>query len=283
MRNAGDLRNRGIEVSVQTTPVHTRNFTWDVRLNYSRNKSEVVDLAPGVQSLVLAGYIKPNIQIMKGQPYGVIWGFGWRRNEKHELLIGNDGLPILNANDNIPLGSIQPDWLGNLNTSVTYHGIGLSALLDTRQGGKILNFEQNYTAANGRAIITNERGTYYTFKGVNVNTGEPNTVKVLRDRAFYTYVYGGFDKVESSIEDGSYVKLREATLSYQIPKWLLPRLNVQSMSLYVTGRNLKVWSNFSLGDPEGSNYGSTNAGGGAFRFFSLPQTQAWSIGMRASF
>jgi TonB-linked SusC/RagA family outer membrane protein len=280
-RNAGDLSNKGVEISLQVRPVQLQNFSWDLRANYSRNRSNVLRLAPGVKSLQLAGYDWPSIQILEGHGYGVIWGYGWVRNEEGQMLIGNDGFPILST-DFMPLGDIQPDWLGNLNTSFNYRGIGLSALLDVRQGGDIINFETNYTAPNGRAKVTETRGTPYKFEGVNVNTGQPNDVTLIRDRTFYQRVYG-FDRHESQVEDGSYVKLREVTLSYAVPARLVQRYGVQSLSVYATGRNLKVWSDFSLGDPEGSNYGSSNAGGAAFRFFTLPQTRAWQFGMRAAF
>jgi TonB-linked SusC/RagA family outer membrane protein len=280
-RNAGDLRNSGFEVSVQARPIEMAGFAWDVRANWSRNRSEVIRLATGVTALYLAGYDWPSIQILPGYGYGVIWGYGWQRDEQGQLLIGDDGFPLLST-DFLPLGSIQPDWLGNLNTSLTYRGIGLSALLDVRQGGNIINFETNYTANSGRSILTATRGTPYTFEGVNVNTGQPNQVVLIRDRTFFNRIYG-FDRHESQIEDGSYVKLREVTLSYVIPRSLLERAGIESATLFATGRNLRVWSDFTLGDPEGSNYGSSNAGGGAFRFFTLPQTRSWTMGVRAAF
>lgn len=280
-RNAGDLRNHGIEVSLQTKPVRTDNLDWDVRLNWSRNRSEVLRLAPGVTSIALAGYAWPQVRIMEGEEYGVIWGYGWRRNEQGQMLIGDDGFPILSSDLGV-IGATQPDWLGNASTTINYRGVGLSGLLDIRQGGQILNFETQYTVNSGRSILTETRGTPYTFEGVNVNTGQPNTVEVMRDAAFFGQVYG-FDRHEGQVEEASYVKLREVTLSYDVPRRLLGRLDVQSMSLYVTGRNLKVWSPFSAGDPEGDNYGGDNAGGQYFRFFPLPQTRSWVMGVRASF
>ena len=281
VRNAGDLSNRGIELSLQARPIQTRNFSWDVRTNFSKNRSRVIELAPGVTTLQLAGYDWPSIQIVAGHGYGVIWGYGWQRNEQGQMLIGDDGYPLLSTTFTA-LGDIQPDWLANFNTQLTYRGVGLSALLDVRQGGDIMNFETNYTASTGRSIFTKERGTPYTFEGVNVNTGQPNSVVLTRNRDFYTRVYG-FDRHESQVEDGSYVKLREATLSYAVPVRFTQRYGVDALSVFVTGRNLKVWTDFSLGDPEGSNYGAGNAGGSGFRFFTSPQTQSWTVGLRTSF
>jgi TonB-linked SusC/RagA family outer membrane protein len=280
-RNAGDLLNKGVELSLLMRPVQTANLNLDLRANFSKNVSEVVRLAPGVRTLLLAGYDWPNVQIVEGHGYGVLWGFGWERNENGQLLIDDEGYPVLST-DFGPLGDIQPDWLANFNAAATYRGLGVSALLDVRQGGDILNFETNYIARTGRGAFTNERGTQTVIEGVNVNTGLPNDVVVTKDRDYYGNLYG-FDRHEGQVEDGSYVKLREVTLSYQLPRSLAQPIGLEGMRLFLTGRNLKVWSDFSAGDPEGSNYGSANAGGGAFRFFTLPQTRSFSLGVRAEF
>ena len=79
-RNAGNLRNKGIELSIGGRPIETRLFSWDGRINWAKNRSEVLSLAPGVTSIYLSGYSWPQIRIMEGQPYGVIWGYGWKKN-----------------------------------------------------------------------------------------------------------------------------------------------------------------------------------------------------------
>ncbi|HET9984399.1 MAG TPA: SusC/RagA family TonB-linked outer membrane protein [Longimicrobiales bacterium] len=298
-RNAGSLRNRGIEVSLQGRPVQLGRFSWDLRANWSMNRSHVIRLAPGVNSISLAGFSWPQVRIMEGYPYGVIWGYGFKRNcvnpdpnTNYEpvcfqdqpvgtLLIGDDGFPI-RTDQLMSLGSVMPNWTGNLSTDLRYRGLGLSALVDIRNGGKILNFEQQYTVSNGRSKLTETRNTPYKFDGVNINTGEPNDVTLIRDRNFYNLVYG-FDRHENQVEPAGFVKLREVTLSYIVPERYLRHVGVQGATLYVTGRNLKVWTDFSLGDPEGDPYGGTNAGGQYFRWFSQPQTRAWVVGIRGNF
>lgn len=218
---------------------------------------------------------------MEGQPYGVIWGYGFKRNEKGELLIGDDGFPI-RSDELMNLGSIEHDFLANFSTTISYKAFSLSGLLDWKKGGKLLNFETQYTAPTGRSILTKERGVPVIIKGVNVNTGEPNTKAVIKDRTYYNNLYG-FDRHENQIEPAGFVKLREVTLSYRVPSSLLNRLDMQSATLYVTGRNLGVWSDFSAGDPEGDVYGGQNAGGVAFRQFPQPQMRGLVVGIRADF
>ncbi|MGH8436138.1 MAG: SusC/RagA family TonB-linked outer membrane protein [Pseudomonas sp.] len=298
-RNAGDLRNRGIEVSLRGRPIQLGDFSWDVGVNWARNRSQVLELAPGVTSISLAGYSWPQVRIMEGFPYGVLCGYGWKRNcsdfspddgidppcfsgaPTGALLIGDNGYPI-RTDEQINLGTVMPNWIGSLTTDLRYKGLGLSALVDVKNGGQMINFETQYTVNNGRSRLTETRGTYVVHDGVNINTGQPNTIRLLRNQDYYPLVYG-FDRHEAQLESAGFVKLREATLSYRVPRSLLGRLNLQDATVYLTGRNLKIWSDFSSGDPEGDIYGGTNAGGQYFRQFPEPQTRSWVIGMRSAF
>jgi outer membrane receptor protein involved in Fe transport len=291
-RNAGDLENKGIEVSLHGRPVEIGTFSMDLGLNWAKNKSRVLSLAPGVTSIYLAGYSWPQIRIMEGQPYGVIWGYGWKRNcvepnpcfsssPAGEMLIGDNGYPI-RTDELRNLGSVMPDWTGSLTTDIRFGNFGLSALGDMRRGGKLINFETQYTTNSGRSIFTNDRYTYVTHEGININTGDQNTVRLFKDQDYYPLIYG-FDRHENQIEPAGFVKLREMTLSFRVPENLLRRISFDALSLYVTGRNLKVWSDFSGGDPEGDVYGGQNAGGQFFRQFSEPQTRSWLLGIRSVF
>jgi TonB-linked SusC/RagA family outer membrane protein len=291
-RNAGDLRNKGIEVALRGRPVEIGRFSWDARVNWSKNKSEVLRLAPGVTSIGLAGFAWPEIRIMEGQPYGVIWGYGWKRNcvdpdpcfqgaPAGTKLIGNDGYPI--RSDNLgTLGSVMPNWNGSVSSEFRYGPVMLSGLVDVRNGGKIINFQTQYEVSNGRSVITRDRNTWTVEEGINIATGQPNTVRLFKNQDYYPLIYG-FDRHENMIEPAGFVKLREVTLSYRIPRGLLRRIGVDDATAFVTGRNLRVWSDFSLGDPEGDVYGGTNAGGQYFRWFSEPQTRSFVTGFRTAF
>jgi len=291
-RNAGDLRNKGAEVSLRGRPLEIGTFSWDVGVNWARNQSYVTRLAPGVTSLTLAGYSWPQIRIMAEQPYGVIWGYGWKRNcvandpcfnssPKGTLLIDDSGFPI-KTDELRNLGSVPPKWTGNATSELHYKSFGLSGLVDVRRGGRILNLETQYEVSNGRSIITADRYTFTVQDGINVNSGKQNTARVFKDRNYYIAMYGQ-DRHENQIESAGFVKLREISLSYVVPKNLLRRVSLQSGTVYVTGRNLGVWSNFSLGDPEGDVYGGQNAGGQYFRQFNEPQTRSLVMGVRSSF
>jgi len=292
VRNAGDVRNKGIELSVGGRPLEMGSFSWDINVNWAANKSKVMSLAPGVTSIYLAGYAWPQVRIMENEPYGVIWGYGWKRNcvaedpcfqnvAKGTMLIGDDGYPI-RSDELRNLGTVTPNWTGSVYSDMHFGNFGLAALVDVRNGGKIINFETQYETSNGRSILTADRYTWTVEDGVNINTGQPNDVRLFKDQDYYPKIYG-FDRHENQIEPAGYTKLREITLSYRLSDAIAQRLSLEGATLYVTGRNLAVWSDFSLGDPEGDVYGGQNAGGQYFRWFSAPQTRSFVVGVRSIF
>ena len=252
----------------------------------------MLSLAPGVSSIYLAGYSWPQIRIMEGQPYGVIWGYGWKKNcvaadpcykgvPAGTLLIGDDGYPI-RSDDQRNLGTVEPDWTGSFTSEFRLGPVALSGLLDTRHGGKLINFETQYEVNNGRSLLTEDRYTWTTWQGVNINTGLPNTVRLFKDQDYYPLIYG-FDRHEMQIEPAGFVKLRELSLTYRVPDRWSRRLSLQGATVYITGRNLRGWYGSVSGDPEQDLSQGTNAGQQYFRQFSEPQTKAILVGVRSLF
>jgi len=304
-RNAGDLRNKGWEVTALGRLVDTDDVGWDVSANWTRNRSTVVELAGGVENLYLAGYAFPSIRLVEGMPYGVIWGYGFQRNcveatsdicfddqPVGALLTGETaclsdlggtcaGLP-LRTQSQIPLASGPPNWLANFGTQVRFKNFGASALLDIRDGGNILNFELQYTAQTGRHIVTSDRGETTVVEGINRETGEPNTVEWVKGPEYYAKTYGS-NRHENQIEPAGFVKLRQVSLWYDLPESLTRQVGTDSARFYVVGRNLGIWSDFSMLDPESDIYGGVNGGGQYFRQFPSPQTRGITFGLRASF
>ncbi len=291
-RNAGDLRNKGIEVSVGGRPIDTRWFSWDGRVNWAKNRSTVLSLAPGVTSIFLSGYSWPQIRIMEGQPYGVIWGYGWKKNcvaadpcykdvAPGTLLINDDGYPI-KSDDQRNLGTVQPDWTGSVSSEFRVGRFALSGLLDIRHGGKLINFETQYEVSNGRSLLTADRYTWTTWQGVNINTGKPNTKALFKDQDYYPLIYGT-DRAEQQIENAGFSKLRELTVSYRLTENMAKRINLSGATVFVTGRNLRGWYSSPSGDPEQDLSQGTNAGQQYFRQFSAPQTRSFLVGIRSNF
>ncbi len=279
LSNAGEVRNYGVELALGVTPIQASDFQWDVQFNFAKNTTEVVELAEGVENIFLGGFTNPQIRIepTKGG-YGVIWGTRYERNENNQLIIGDDGLPVISGETGA-IGNVQPDWTGNLRTTFNYKGISLSALLDKRQGGDILNFDLYYSIYYGTAQITENRGSTYIYEGVNVNTGLPNDVEITRDQDYYQSHFT--NSYENLVEDGSFLKLRELSLAYTLPASVVAQTPFRSLTVKATGHNLWIDSNFSYLDPEGSLLGSGNAQG--FYHAVTPSSRSYSVSLNISF
>jgi hypothetical protein len=134
-----------------------------------------------------------------------------------------------------------------------------------------------------------ERGTTKTYDGVKASTvqdgigGERNDIEIMRDENYWRRQVGGYLRNENYVESGTHTRLQELSLQYRLPQSLLDRMGVGQMSLYATGHNLHIWSDFSFWDPQGSNYGDTNAGGTAYHMFVSPPTKSFTFGVRANF
>jgi len=279
LANAGEIRNYGIELSLGGTPIQTENFQWSMDLNFAKNTTDVIEFAPGVENIFMGGFTDPQIRIEDSKNgYGVIWSNYYERNEDGQLLIGDNGLPLV-APELGPIGYVEPDWTANLRTRFSYRGWSLSALLDKRQGGDILNMDLFYSTFYGTSAVTGDRGSSYVFEGVNANTGEPNTTEIIRDQDFYQIHYS--DVFENFVEDGSFLKLREISISYTLPQSIVGRTPFQSLTITGTGRNLWIDSDFSYRDPEGSLLGTGNAQG--FYHMVTPATRNYSLSLNVSF
>jgi outer membrane receptor protein involved in Fe transport len=278
LKNAGEIRNSGIELALGGVPVQTRNFSWDIQANFSKNTTEVVALTEGVENIYLGGFTDPQIRIMpEKNGYGVIWSNRHLRNEQGQILIDDDGYP-LEAPDLGPIGNVMPDWIANVRTTLRYKGLSVSGLVDIREGGDVMNMDLYYTTFYGTSKETENRGSEYVWDGVNATTGEKNTVAIVRDQFYYQYVYGNV--FENFVEDGSFIKLREITVAYTLPSSIMSGLPIQSATISATGRNLWIDTDFSYGDPEGSLYGAGNAQG--FYHMVVPSTKSYSISLNLS-
>jgi hypothetical protein len=151
------------------------------------------------------------------------------------------------------------------------------------QGGDVFTFTDNYTVGRGVTSWSLNRGTTFVYPGVKQSDGSPNDITITRDRDYYRNELGGYLRSENNVETATATRLQELTLQYQLPQSVLGQLGVGSAQLYVTGHNLHVWTNFSMGDPQGSNYGDTNAAGQYYHMFTSPMLRSYSFGIRANF
>jgi TonB-linked SusC/RagA family outer membrane protein len=311
--NAGSIRNRGVEISLNATPVKGRNFNWDVRVNYSQNRNKVLSLRPGVDEVIVGtqfGYSSSSAtqKYIVGLPVGAIFGRSWARyygtdaedpimidKSRPQLIQSTGGLagfPVINTTQKY-LGNSQPKWMGAITNSFSYKGIGFSFLVDVRQGIQKYNQFANFMAAFGTSKMTENRDQITTFNGVYAD-GKPNDIPVYlgqtdgpgpdgRDYGdgYYRRVYRGV--TEAFIEDASWVRLRNVSLSYQLPSKLLARTKfITGANITLTGNNLWLHTDYTGFDPESS---STNSGSNADAFagFTYPAVRSFLATINVTF
>jgi TonB-linked SusC/RagA family outer membrane protein len=283
--NAAKMSNKGIEIMASGSPVKTKDFKWDINVNFSRNVSNVIALSRGVDQIELeTGFSGVYTYAIVGHPYGVIYGTSWQRTSDGKLIIGANGLPIPSAT-NGQIGNPFPDWLMGIRNTFTYKGLSLTALLDIRKGGAIWDGTQARLNRLGRTQASADRDHTYVIDGVVKNsdgTFSPNT-KAISPQAYYGTYLGdaGNYATENAIYDGSWVRLRELTLSYHIDAAKFNRF-IKGIDVFVTGRNLWLQTKYPGVDPETSLTGAGSLING-YDYFNNPGTRSYLFGVKAQF
>lgn len=276
--NSGEMRNTGIELDLDIDIVKGNGFNWTLGGVFTRNRSEVLKLADGVDQISLeSAFTGIGSYAIVGQPYGAIYGSKWKRNADGKLIIGANGLPLREAAEGY-IGNPYPDWLAGIRNTFSYKGLRLYGLLDIRQGGDLWGGTIFRLNRIGKMAATANRSDFYVIEGVKAD-GTPNDIKISPADYFTRYVGDGGGAQEQAIFDGSWIRLREVTLSYTLPKFAKVLKNA---NIFVTGRNLWLKTDYPGVDPETSLTGAgSNIGG--FDYFNMPGSRSYIIGLNASF
>jgi TonB-linked SusC/RagA family outer membrane protein len=235
--NAGEIRNKGIELLLTGTPVRNKNFNWDVTINFSRNRSKVVSLAPNINSLTLGSVEGATIEARVGQAYGNIIGYQFKRAPDGQIWVNNNTRIFQKADTASILGNIQPDFLAGITNSFTYKGITLSFLIDMRIGGELYSNSKFLQTTGGSGKFT-ENGDNLIAAGVYMdNSGKfQQNEQVIGRQDYYAQIgWGGIS--EYFVVPADYVALREISLGYNLGK-VLPKTIFRNAKLSAVGRNL---------------------------------------------
>jgi outer membrane receptor protein involved in Fe transport len=280
--NAGEIENQGVELSIFGAPVKTKNFSWDMKLNWASNRNKVVSLytdeagneVTNLQLGSLQGGVTINARV--GEPYGVISGqdYVYLNGEK---VIDKNGIYQFSPENDKVLGNVNPKWTGGLSNTFTYKNLALSFLIDMQKGGSVFSLDMYYGLATGmykETVGLNDLGnpkrdaivwvdTNDHSKGYAPNSGGTVYPGVLADGSRNTirvdessYVSDGYKAKPNAafVYDASFVKLREISITYNFPKPLLARTNcLSAASVSVVGSNLWIiHKNLPYADPEAS-------------------------------
>jgi len=304
--NAGTLQTRGIELSVNATPVKTSDFRWDIDLNWSNPFTKVTELADGVENILIGNFMGGlSINAPKGQAYGTIWTSDYVYKNGQKLInikdvYGEDknGVNVLketlysydvSEHSNIPQGSFQADWIGSIRNSFKYKNLSLSFLIDVKQGGKIFSLDQYYGSYSGlypNTVYTNHLGN--PVRNPITKDGDSGGLLIIGVDKYGNQIGEITDMSESvqipgstAVYDASYVKLREVSLHYNIPRSILSSLFLNSLSVGVVGNNLWIiHKNLPMADPEAGTSGGNYQG---WQSGVMPTTRNISFSLKANF
>ncbi|HET7116048.1 MAG TPA: SusC/RagA family TonB-linked outer membrane protein [Hanamia sp.] len=295
VKNAGDMQSNVHEATLTLVPVKSRDFEWDLTANFTKVLNKVISLAPGVDNIYLGGYVDPQVRAAIGYTYPSIYGTTFERNAEGQVEIDDDpnsttyGMPLLGSDGVI--GSVTPKFILGINNEFTYKSFHFSFLVDWKNGGQMYSGSNRLINLYGTSAKTGGRGTdKLVINGVKASTvdasgkgGDPNDIVVTGANNFqtlYATVYGGIS--EANVYSTSFVKLRNVSLSFDLPKSVCEKTRfISSAALSVSARNILLWTALPNFDPE-SSQGNGNMQGG-FDYMSLPQTRSMGVGLNLTF
>ncbi|MBO9613485.1 MAG: SusC/RagA family TonB-linked outer membrane protein [Dyadobacter sp.] len=248
--NAGLLQNKGIELSLNASPVSTENFKWDVTLNWAKNNNKIVRLTTDQKTMVLANApFAVQLEAREGESFGSIVGYDFVYNEKGQKIVDEEGVYV-RSDDQKVLGSVLPSFTGGVINAFRYKGFNLSALIDFQKGGSFFSTTQMFGRETGileETAIGSIREDGIIAEGVKED-GTPNDVVISAQDHFLS---NGGDNINSvDVIDASYIYLREINLGYSLPKEWVSKTPFSKVRVSLTGRNLwLIKSNSKHVDP----------------------------------
>lgn len=300
--NEGVLTNQGIEFTINAVPIQTKDVLFRTSLNFSKNTNKVVSTGGDAKVIEIGniwGLNGPSMALHAGDAYGTIYGYDYVYHENGQPILNDAGTKYEITDTRVPIGNSAPDFLAGWSTELHYKGFTLTTLIDTKWGGDIYAGSYVIGLQTGQSPETlyerDGNGLPYTNPDGNTSNvgvildgvyadGAPND-KVVHYYYKYLPNAGGWGKFISTpgIVDNTWVKMREITLSYDIPNHIIQKTKIfQKLTLSVVGRDL-FYIYTTIPDninPEGI-MGSGNAQG--FEWASMPASRSFTFGVTAKF
>lgn len=305
--NAGEIENKGIEISLMGKPVVSNDFNWNVLVNFSANKNKILSIYPGLEYLPGGssfgyGGSGPSFRYRPGYSVGDIYGRHWERyygtktpdplfiDKDLPIVINSKGFPVRASTTKV-VGNSMPDWIGSISNTLGYKNWSLSFMFDTQQGLEKWNQLDNFMAAFGEAKYTENRFESIVFKGVHAD-GTPNTTPAYLGQGtgpdgenytggYYRNIYRGV--TEEFVQDASWVRLRNVSLAYSFPEKWLKNTIINNATLSFTGNNLWLSTKYNGFDPESSDAITGDLAGSSQAGFTYPPMRSFLFSLNVSF
>lgn len=290
--NAGQIRNQGVEVIFTANPVSTRAFKWNTTINFAKNKSKVLKVSDEMSSVCILTSSNVTLNLEEGQPYGVMRGRVWRRDDQGRRLVSQDGQPLVSDNQQ-HMGCVEPKWTGSFINSFNIFGVSVNFQIDARIGGVLYSGTWNRATTAGVVADTYAGREDYYFSSVILGESTNKATRGFQwDDAYFEdgtkcemyvnprYRYGSWD--ERCVFDASFIKLRELAIGYAIPSSYLKKTPLSGVKLSLVGRNLAIlYQKTPKGiDPEAA-VSSGNAQG--IEYGAMPPAANFGLDVKISF
>ena len=309
--NAGEIENKGIEITVNAQPIRKTDFSWDIDVNYTANRNKVVSIREDLTEIVvssLSGYLGSTVTMkyIPGRPVGDLYGTSYLRYygsgvtddgvsvyRDLPIVIGNSGsssgFPLRDLTQRV-VGNSQPKWIGGLTNTFRYKDVTLSFLFDAQQGMMKYNQLANFMSAFSIAKYTENRDQFTVFDGVHAD-GSPNTQSVYLGQGtkdgrnygdgYYRLVHRGVS--ENFVEDASWIRLRTLTVGYNIPRGWFERTFIEGARVSFTGNNLWLNTKYTGFDPESSAFNADSNAASGFAGFTYPAARTFLFSLNINF
>ena len=295
IQNLGLVENKGVEITLDVNPVKTKDFSWNFTYTFTKNVNEVKSLNSELKKIIVNSAYDAELDAIPGKPLGTFLASAPVYTPDGKIVVdATTGFPIV-ATDKAEYGSSQRDFTMGLQNTFTYKDFSLGFSFDYRKGGKFYSGTADLLLFTGNSYLTtyNDRRPYIFPNSVNAVTDDAgkttyveNTTVITEsnfDDRYYTNL-GKAIAYNDRILDKSFLKLRDITLSYRLPKSVGTKIGASDLSLTLYGRNILLWtpkSNIYI-DPEASNFGNDlTSEFGEFR--TGPTLRSYGLSLRASF
>lgn len=296
--NGAAMTNKGVEIGLTLVPVQTDSFKWTWTTNFTKNKNRVTELYPGLERTQLD--VNNIAYAIPGQPFGVFYGTKFARDEEGNYLINQTGGGIRQAPELGVIGDPNPDFKVNFINSFTWKGLTLRAQIDWREGGDVSS--STIESLLGRGVTKDTEDREHTFiipgfygdsngQAILDSNGNkiPNTTQISMNELYFSpsgsNTFGINSVDEAKIYDGTVYRLRELSLTYDLPTKLLEKTPFGRVSfgfiannLWYFAPNVPKYTNF---DPETTSFGSGNLQG--IEVSAAPTAKRYGFRLNVSF
>ena len=285
LANVGTLRNRGIEFSINATPIRTKDWNWNIGFNISADRNKIIKLDGQAQEIYKLGGMSNNeIQtegnLFVGESLNTIYMYlfdriiqesdmdyvnslelGSRTAQPGDILpLDRDHNGIINDKDRTVVGVKDPKFYGGIHTTVSWKGLELTLVGNYSYGAKKTSFLYN-------SLVTSD-GRSAAHKDI-LNRWTPENTNTLIPRAYHAFSGFGYGSTSLCLQDASFFRLSSATLAYTFPRKLINKIYLDNLRIYFTGSNLFTATEYKGFDPETGDW--------------YPNTRMYVVGLNISF